>query len=436
MRAAFHSQALRAMAGRLSWGLADQAVSSMTNFAVSIVVARTLGAVEFGIFTLAWVTYGVVLNISRGLATDPLTVRFSGVPRADWRQAVPRSCGTAIGVGATAGVLSIAAGTAIGGSLGSAFIALGLILPALLWQDSWRFAFFAAGEGRRAFTNDMVWAGALIPALMLAASTGSVFGFLLAWGGAAAVAAMFGWAQTGLMPHAGGVGPWLRQQRDLGPRYLVENVSISGAVQVRMYGLGAIAGLADVGAVRGADLLLGPFIAVTMGLALVAVPEASRVLRSHPRRLRLFCLGLGGLQVGGALMWGLGLLVLLPNELGLGLLGEVWPAASVLLIPATLAVAGVGLSNGATAGLRALGAARRSLRCQLAAAAGLITGGLLGAAIADASGSAWGVAIAAWCAAIFWWTQLHAGLRDHSRRTMAPGGSPVATTIGNEGVNT
>lgn len=429
MRAAIRSEGARAMAGRLSWGLADQAVSSMTNFAVSVVVARTLGAVAFGIFTLAWVTYGVVLNISRGLATDPLVVRFSGVADADWRQAVTRSCATALGVGVTAGVLSIAAGTAIGGTVGAAFVALGLILPALLLQDAWRFAFFAAGQGRRAFTNDMVWAGALVPALLLAAGTGSVFAFLLAWGGAAAVAAVFGWAQTGLLPHTRGVASWLRQQRDLGPRYLVENVSISGAVQVRMYGLGAIAGFADVGAVRGADLLLGPFIAVTMGLAVVAVAEASRVLRSHPGRLRLFCLGLGGLQATGALAWGLGLLVLLSDDVGSAVLGEVWPAASALLIPAALAIAGVGLSNGATAGLRALGAARRSLRCQLFAAAGLVTGGLVGAAAAGASGSAWGAAIAAWLAAAVWWVQLLAGLRDHRRHTMTAGGMAASAAI-------
>ena len=35
--------ARRAIAGRLSWGLADQAASSMTNFAVGIYVARSLG---------------------------------------------------------------------------------------------------------------------------------------------------------------------------------------------------------------------------------------------------------------------------------------------------------------------------------------------------------------------------------------------------------
>ena len=68
----------RAVLGRLTWGLVDQAVSSLTNFAVGLFVARGLGAVDFGIFALAWATYGAALNISRGLASDPFVVRFSG----------------------------------------------------------------------------------------------------------------------------------------------------------------------------------------------------------------------------------------------------------------------------------------------------------------------------------------------------------------------
>ena len=36
--------------------------------------------------------------------------------------------------------------------------------PALLLQDGWRFAFFAAGQGHKAFVNDMVWAVAHDPA--------------------------------------------------------------------------------------------------------------------------------------------------------------------------------------------------------------------------------------------------------------------------------
>ncbi|MGH4014537.1 MAG: hypothetical protein ACRDSL_11560 [Pseudonocardiaceae bacterium] len=423
LRSTTVSRTARATARRLSWGLGDQAVSSLTNFTVGIVVARSLGAAEFGIFTLAWVTYGVVLNVSRGLTTDPLVVRFSGVPTATWRAAVSRSSGTALLIGILAGAVSLLAGLALGGSIGAGFVALGLILPALLLQDSWRFAFFAAGQGRKAFANDVVWAAALVPALVVAAEHGSVFGFVLAWGLSGAVAAGFGCVQSRLSPQMAEMRGWLRQQRDLAPRYLIENVSNSGASQLRMYGLGAIAGLADVGALRGAELLLGPFLAVLMGLSLVAVPEAARVLQRSPHRLPLFCLLLGAGQAATALAWGLVLLFLLPDTVGRLALGSVWELASALILPVTLSVTGAGFVAGAAAGLRALAAARRSLRAQLFASAAYLTGGLAGAAVAGALGSSWGSALAMWFGAAVWWAQLRAGLRELT--AAAPTGPPV-----------
>jgi hypothetical protein len=408
----------RAMAGRLSWGLADQAVSSMTNFAVGIAVARELGVIAFGIFSLVWVTYSVVLNVSRGLATDPLMVRFSGVATDHWRHAVTRSSGTALSVGIAAGLASGLAGIAVGGSLGAAFVALGAVLPALLLQDSWRYAFFAAGLGRKAFVNDAVWAAALIPAMIFAAQRGGVVEFVLAWGLSAAVAAGYGCVQMGLLPRTSGARGWLWQQRDLGPRYLVENVSYSGASQLRMYGLGAIAGLADVGTVRGADLLLGPYVAVLMGMSLVTVAEAARVLRRSPHRLRLFCLLLGGGQAVGVLAWGLVLLFLLSDGVGQFVLGSVWHSASALILPATLTMMGVSFSNAAACGLRALGAARRSMRSQLIVSAIYVAGGIGGAVVAGALGSAWGVAVAVLVGSALWWVQLHAGLREHLSRRL------------------
>src|SRR4029450_10622870 len=78
---------------KLSWRVADQAVSSLTHLAVAILVARSLGTSERGAFSVAFATYQVALNASRGLATDPLVVRYSGVRGASWRWAVARSTG-------------------------------------------------------------------------------------------------------------------------------------------------------------------------------------------------------------------------------------------------------------------------------------------------------------------------------------------------------
>lgn len=403
--------ARRAIVGRLSWGLADQAASSMTNFAVGIYVARSLGLTAFGVFSLAWVTYGVVLSVSRGLATDPLVVRFSGVPDWSWRGAVARSSGTALGVGAAIGAACLVVGLAVGGSVGPAFACLGVMLPGLLLQDAWRYSFFAAGAGRKAFVNDLVWGVALVPAMVMAARVGSVAAFVLAWGGSAAVAAVYGCLQSGIRPRLTGVREWLREHRDLGARYLVENSCVSGASQLRAYGLGAIVGVGAVGVVRGAELLLGPFLAVLMGLSLVTVAEAARVLRRAPHRLARFCLLLGAGQAAAALLWGAALL-LVPDRVGELVLGGVWHSAAELIVPATLGVAGAGLGTSAAAGLRALGAARRSLRSQLFASACYVIGGLGGAAVAGTVGSAWGVAAATVSGSAVWWLHLRSALRE------------------------
>ncbi|MFH9424169.1 hypothetical protein [Streptomyces sp. NPDC017529] len=403
--------AKRAVVGRLSWGLADQAASSMTNFAVGIYVARTLGVTAFGVFSLAWLTYGVVLNVARGLATDPLVVRFSGVPDASWRAGAARSSGTALGVGAVIGAACLVVGLGLGDRVGPAFVCLGVVLPGLLLQDAWRYAFFAAGTGRKAFVNDLVWGVALVPAMVVAAGVGSVAAFVLAWGASAAVAAVYGCLQSGVRPQLAGARAWLREHRDLGYRYLVENVSLSGASQLRAYGLGAIVGVGAVGAVRGAELLLGPFLAVLMGLSLVTVAEAARVLRQAPDRLGRFCFLLGGGQAAAALLWGAALL-LMPDRLGELVLGDVWHSAAQLIVPAALGVAGAGLGTGAAAGLRALAAARRSLRCQLFASACYVGGGLGGAAAGGTVGSAWGVAAATVCGSAVWWLQLRSALRE------------------------
>ena len=197
-------------------------MSSLTNFAVSIYIARTLGAVQFGAFAFAYVTYGFALNASRGLATDPLLVRFSGTDLPTWRRAVAKCTGTATIVGLAAGACVLVAAALLSGTARLAFLALGLTLPGLLLQDSWRYSFFALGRGSQAFLNDTIWAVALLPALVLLRKTGhaNVFWFVFAWGATAAVAAAVGPLQARVMPRLSGAWEWVSRHRDLGPRYL------------------------------------------------------------------------------------------------------------------------------------------------------------------------------------------------------------------------
>ena len=399
---------------RLGWGLADQVVSSLTNYAVGIYVVHALGAVQFGAFSLAYVTYAFALNASRGLATDPLMVRFSGTDLPTWRRAVTDCTGTAAVMGLVTGACVVAAAGVLSGVVGSAFLALGLTLPGLLLQDSWRYSFFALGRGSRAFVNDTFWALTLIPALVVLRAThhADVFWVVFAWGITATIAAAVGPIQARVIPRLAGARRWVSQHRDLGPRYLAEGTSQSASVQLRAYSIGLVLGLAALGSVQAAATLFGPITILFLGMSLVAIPEAARVLRRSPRHLPLFCAGItGALSVAG-LAWGIILLVVVPRGFGHWLLGPIWRSTYPLVLPQMIFVIGQGMGFGVGTGLHALGASRRSLRLSLIMSVLYVTGSLAGAVADGALGAVWGAAASQWIAAVYGWWTLHAAQQE------------------------
>lgn len=402
---------------RLSWGVADQGISSLSNFALGLFVARTYGAGGFGAFTLAFVTYAVVLNAARGLGTDPLLVRHSGPADAVWRRATAAATGTALSVGVVGGVLCVAAGLLLPRHIGLGFLVLGLGLPGLMLQDSFRFAFFACGRGRAAFANDVVWTLLLVATLgvLYETGTGSSAICLLAFGATATLAAVVGAIQARVAPRPVHLGGWLRTHRALSFRYLLENVSISVATQIRSFVLGGVVSLAAVGYVRSSEILMGPFLVLLMGLSQVAVPEASRAFAAGGHRLWVFCLRLGSIQAGAAIVWAVVLMTVFPLGPGEALLGEIWGPTSKLIPPITVTVCAASFITAANAGLRAMGVARRSLKAQLITASCYASLGVLGAVLAGATGTSWGVAVAQTIGALVCWHQLRSGLADHER---------------------
>jgi O-antigen/teichoic acid export membrane protein len=405
----------RRLAQRFGWGLADQAMSSLSNAAMSFYVARELGPAQFGAFSIVYVTYAFALNASRGLATEPLLVRFTDAEPKAWRWAVSRSSGTAVVAGIAMGTCAFIAAALLTGTVEVGFIALGLTLPGLMLQDSWRYAFFAAGRGGQSFLNDTIWTAAMVPGIVILRIThhDALFWFVLMWGLAATVAACVGPLQARVLPRPFSAPEWVVRHRDLGPRFLAENTSSAGANQLRTYCIGGIAGLATVGYVQAASLLMGPFLVVFMGISIVTVPEAARILRDSPRRLRRYCFLVGaGLAVACAL-WGAALLVTVPRGLGQLLLGrELWRPAYQLVIPYAISIMGSCFTDGANAGLHALGAAKRSLRSMICSSGIYLGFGIIGAYVDGAVGVVWGAAFATWLGAALWWRQLYNGMHE------------------------
>lgn len=410
----------RQIAGRLGWGIADQAMSSLGNFLLGVFVARLLGAASLGALGLAFVGYAITLHCSRALSTDALMVRYSAAGKERWRTGVAASGGVALLVGVAGGVICLLLGLLLryrlpGSEAGAAFVALGIVLPGLILQDSWRSAFFAAGEGVKTFLNDTVWTVLMIAVLAAGyvADLGGITFALLAFGGTATIAALFGSWQARVVPRPGAALSWLHSHRDLGPRFLIENVVLGAGGQIRALVVAATGGLAAAGAIRGAEMLIGPVATLLMGVGQVAVPEAARSVGRGRRALDRLCRALSGGLATMALLWGVVVVVVFPLGVGELVLGEVWAEARGLVFGVIVSTAAGCLHVGPSAGLRALGRADLTMQSQLG-----VTGLFIGLAAAGAvgwgaQGAVWGTAVASVIGVVIWWNRLAKAQREH-----------------------
>ncbi|MDQ4144117.1 MAG: hypothetical protein M3198_10320, partial [Actinomycetota bacterium] len=178
-----------------------------------------------------------------------------------------------IGIGGLLGAMGILFGSSTQWSL----VPLAVALPALFLQDACRFAFFADGRPQSAAWNDLVWG--LVEALGLTivffAGWRSAAVFIGVWGFGAIVASLIGLRQLKIVPNLEAARGWFGEHRDIAPRFVVEYLFASGAFNITLIAVGAIAGLAGLGALNGARVLLGPLSVVFMGIASFTISEAA-----------------------------------------------------------------------------------------------------------------------------------------------------------------
>lgn len=389
-------------------------LSSVTNLALTVVVARTVSGREFGGFALAITAYTLAILVVRATCGQPLLLaRAAANSPAEQRRVVRDALGlgTAFGLGAT--IIALGTATLTDGSLRSALVPLGALLVPLVLQDVCRYVSFAEGRPRRAFGNDLLWTvgQGVTMGVVIAAGHASVAWLVLAWAVAGTVASIVVLATTAILPR---VAPGIRffwLNRALCGRFLGEVLVTSGAVQLTLVGVAVISGPIDVGALRGAPVLFGPlnllFAASLTGL----LAELARMAHEEPSRLRAACriTSTGGLLVSAC--YGAAL-IFLPAALGRAALGDTWHLTSPLLLPFGVQYAAIGVCLGQIVGLRALAAAHRSFGVCLRFTVLFLALGVAGEWGWGARGSAWGMAIAAVVAVADWHAQFGRALGE------------------------
>jgi O-antigen/teichoic acid export membrane protein len=401
------------VARRTGWTFVDQALSSLTNFALGVLVARSVSPKAFGAFSVAYLLFIFLNNIGRAVGSEPMVVRFSTATADVLRAAAGRATGMALALGIITGAGCLAAGQLFDASLRPALVALAVSLPGLMVQDAWRYVFMAEGRPAKAAGNDMIFAAVQLAAVaaLIAADRDSVSTLVLAWGAAATVAAVAGIAQARTRPHLTKAWAWLVEHRDVAPSFLADYVMLIGAAQLTLFSVGAISGLTDLGALRAGAVLLGPLTTVLTGARLIAVPEIIRLRERAPERFLRTAVVLSAAGTAAAAVFGV-IGTILPAHIGVAFLGESWPKAHDIFPYLAAGTAGVAANIGPLTGLRILADARRILLSRVVSAPLVIIGGIVGDVLGRALGAAFGMAIATWLGTAWWWRHFLAAIAD------------------------
>lgn len=159
IRSRLLSSPVASLLHRGAWGMADQALLSLTNFATVILIARSVSTTRFGEFSLALTFITIEISLAAAAFHLPFTVisaRFSGERYRRYVAAILLSQS----LFAIALSLPIALLAGLSGVLGWKIAALiAMVIPSMAaWQlqEFIRQVFYAEGRLRAAFLNDLI----------------------------------------------------------------------------------------------------------------------------------------------------------------------------------------------------------------------------------------------------------------------------------------
>lgn len=315
------------------WTAISQALSALSNLLLAIVLAKLLDKSSFGSFSIAFITYGIVIAVARAAAGQVLQIRHSGDSAADFRRPLAGALTVGCAVAAAGIVASLVGGVIGPDNLWLAMSALAISLPGLVIQDTCRMAYFARGEAKGAALLDALWSLVLVVAiaLLIVSDQATLFKLTLAWGLSGSVAGIVGMVRLRGTLNVAEAVAWFRDKASLIGYLLGEYVIGLGAAQLSILAVGVATSEVEVGSLRGAQVILGPLNVLGTAVFMFGIPELARrpYLTAH-RRAQLAMMASG--LLGVVTLVYVFVTMLLPDHVGTALFGETWAGAREVLL--------------------------------------------------------------------------------------------------------
>jgi O-antigen/teichoic acid export membrane protein len=264
------------------WGIADQGLSSLTNFLLAVLAGRIAGPGGLGQVSVGFFSYLAILGFQRALLTDPLIATSTALPEQSRNEAARAAARWVVLLGAAGSAILCVIGLTVRGEVGSGMLNVApWILPTLM-QDFWRVLLFREQKAASAAINDGLWLATMVLASPLTLFVGGAASVVAVWGLGATAGMVLGFLQVRIQPMRTGspVAWFMRDAWPLGRWLFAESAAYSvgsyGAVML----IALVLGSEELGGIRAVQTLFSPISLIAPAMALPGLPALVRALEA------------------------------------------------------------------------------------------------------------------------------------------------------------
>ncbi len=387
-------------------GVADQGLSSLTNFATTLLAARIASPSRFGDLALGLSIAYMATILARGLTSEPLMTIRPRLDRSEVSTAESDAIAMTVLVGLIAGT-GMAALTLVPTGATRDFGWIGLCMPAVLVQDGLRYVGFSRRRPDMALASDAAWSvvqfGML--AVLIALHSETLHWIVLSWGAGAAAGVLVGGYLSGIRT-LGSSKRWFETSRSYS-LWLLPQLGLSQATdQGSTFVFFAVFGTAVLGGVRAMQVFIRPVFAFMLAVQALLVPHLTlRLLQQGRRGLLLETRRLAAL-VGAVAAVVMTFVFVARRPLTAHVFGPAYLHYADFLVPLTVGAVLHACSVVPNAGLRAMQCGRRILMVQVVASTVSIATVLTAAMLSTAYVTCWSIASQGLAAVIANWVAL------------------------------
>lgn len=281
------------------WGLADQALLSAANFVTMLLLARHLSPADFGAFTLGYTALMFTTGLQNPLITLPhnvLGVTRHGQDYTHYTTATALSQVLFAGGAALLALGFAAAAQVAGWDMVPVVLALAPTIVAWQLQEFARRVLYTEGRSRAAFANDALSYGGQAVGIAALAQLGQLTGLtaFAVLAATSAVAALWGfWTLRSSLSRRIELR-WLSGNWGFAKWLLGAALAASTYTMLYPVLVAAMLSLADVGAFRAVQTVLGPTHILLRAMHVSLTPRAARTYADGgPPALRTFLVHVG-----------------------------------------------------------------------------------------------------------------------------------------------